>query len=287
MSVVDVQAAVTAPPQPDREHPLGFALLLRLLRTVLFVAISAATALGLWVLFIKAFHLNPYFAKSPSDVWHYLTSDPEAAANRAELRRELAVTVRDAALGYVFGTIAALVIAISFVMSRTVEQTFLPVAVALRSVPLVAMTPLLTLAFGRDILGVTVIAGIVTFFPSLVILVQGLRSAPADAVLLMRAVRRQPLDDAAQDPDPFVRFRRCSRQPRSPRPAPCWVRSSPSSWRPDAASARSMLTASSSSRFNTLWASVVLVTLVAVAVYAFVGLIEAPVLRRFAPAQTE
>lgn len=46
-----------------------------------------------------------------------------------------------------------------------------------------------------------------------------------------------------------------------------------------------MLSSSSSSRFATLWASVVLVTLAAVAVYAVVSLVEGPALRRFAPSQ--
>ncbi len=70
---------------------------------------------------------------------------------------------------------------------RVGEGAFIPVAVVLRSVPFVAMTPLIAVALGRGLVSVTVIAGIVTFFPTLVNVVQGLRSAPDDAILLMRA----------------------------------------------------------------------------------------------------
>ena len=63
----------------------------------------------------------------------------------------------------------------------------MPVAITLRSVPLVAMTPLIALIFGRGVVGVTVVVGIVTFFPTLVNVAVGLRSAPELACDLVRA----------------------------------------------------------------------------------------------------
>src|SRR4051794_41464975 len=62
----------------------------------------------------------------------------------------------------------------------------MPVAITLRSVPLVAMTPLIALIFGRGYLGVTAVVSIVTFFPTLVNVAIGLRSAPALACDLVR-----------------------------------------------------------------------------------------------------
>ena len=58
----------------------------------------------------------------------------------------------------------------------------MPIAMVLRSVPLVAMAPLLILVFGQGLASVIVIAGIISFFPTLVNVVYGLRSAPASAV---------------------------------------------------------------------------------------------------------
>jgi ABC-type nitrate/sulfonate/bicarbonate transport system permease component len=75
---------------------------------------------------------------------------------------------------------------------RAVEQTLMPIAMALRAVPLVAMTPLIALIFGRGLLSVTVIAGIVTFFPVLVNISLALRAVPTPALDLMRAYGASP-----------------------------------------------------------------------------------------------
>jgi ABC-type nitrate/sulfonate/bicarbonate transport system permease component len=53
-------------------------------------------------------------------------------------------------------------------------------------VPLVAMAPLLLLVFGRDVVGVAAIGGIVVFFPALVNIVLGLRSASPQSLDLIR-----------------------------------------------------------------------------------------------------
>jgi ABC-type nitrate/sulfonate/bicarbonate transport system permease component len=284
-------APVLAPPEerapednPYRPWQVYFGFLWQVIKTLFFLAISVLAMIGLWEGFLKLFHLNPYFAKGPGDVWRYVTSDKAAGANRQELWQHLGQTVRDAALGYVAGTVAAVVTAVLFVLSRAVEQTFMPIAVVLRSVPLVAMTPLLALVFGRSLLGVTVIAGIVTYFPSLVNLVQGLRSAPSDAFALM----------AAYDASPWTVMRKIR--------LPCAMPSLFASARIAAPGALLgavlaewlatgkglgylMLQSVSSSRFATLWTSVVIITVLSFTVYAIVGLIETPVLKRFAPAQ--
>src|SRR4051812_46880218 len=62
----------------------------------------------------------------------------------------------------------------------------------LRSVPLVATVPVITLIAGRDVLSVTIISGIVTFFPSLVNLNFGLRSAPRQAADLITVYGGSP-----------------------------------------------------------------------------------------------
>jgi ABC-type nitrate/sulfonate/bicarbonate transport system permease component len=121
-------------------------------------------------------------AKPPSAVWDYLFTAKQAAANRATVLGNLMVTLRDASLGFTADMIAAIVLALTFFLVRGIEQAFMPVAMLLRSAPLVAMTPLIMLIFGRELPGVAVIGGIVVFFPALVNLVFGLRSAPRPSI---------------------------------------------------------------------------------------------------------
>ena len=101
-------------------------------------------------------------------------------------------TFLDAGIGLVTGTVAGLVVAMIFVLRRSVEATFMPVAMALRSVPLVAMTPLIALIFGRGLLAVAVISGIVTFFPALVNVTQALKSVPTHTIDLVTAYGGSP-----------------------------------------------------------------------------------------------
>lgn len=103
-----------------------------------------------------------------------------------------ALSLIDAGLGFAAGLIAAVLVALAFVLARSVEQAFLPVAVVLRSVPLVALTPLLTLIFGRGLVGTTVISGLIVFFPALVTMVFGLRSTSRQTVDVCRAYGAGP-----------------------------------------------------------------------------------------------
>jgi ABC-type nitrate/sulfonate/bicarbonate transport system permease component len=143
-----------------------------------YLCTSLGVVVGLWYGVIGALHLNPYFAKTPTDVVSYLFVGPSAGSNRSQLLDGLGTTLRDAGLGYACGTLVAIGAAVAVVLSRGIERAIMPVAIVLRAVPLIAMTPLIGLEFGRGLVSVAIVAGLVTFFPSLVNFVQGLRSTP-------------------------------------------------------------------------------------------------------------
>jgi ABC-type nitrate/sulfonate/bicarbonate transport system permease component len=180
----------TIPAAPDRRHALRRATL-RLLTGLGGAALSIGVICAVWQGLIVGFALDPFLTRGPADVWRYLT-DPANGAERALLAEASRITARDAAIGMLAGTVAAVVAAIAFALWRAVEQTLMPIAMALRAVPLVAMTPLIALVFGRGLLSVTVIAGIVTFFPVLVNISLALRAVPASALDLMRAYGASP-----------------------------------------------------------------------------------------------
>ena len=152
---------------------------------------SIAVICAVWQGIVKGLGADPFLTRGPLDVWRYLT-DPANSAQRRLLADASRLTARDAALGMVVGTLGALVAAAGFALWRAVRQTLLPMAMALRAVPLVAMTPLIALVFGRGLLGVTVIVAIVTFFPVLVNVSLALRAVPASALDLMRAYGASP-----------------------------------------------------------------------------------------------
>lgn len=140
------------------------------------VFILAVTMLG-WVVFLEVMDVSPYVGKGPSDVWGFLVTDEDAGTNRAEVFTLLRETLGDAATGFVAGLAAAVVLAAAIVLSPAVESTVMPVAMLLRSVPLIALAPVIILMAGRGELTVAIMGGIVVLFPALVSLVFGLRSA--------------------------------------------------------------------------------------------------------------
>jgi sulfonate transport system permease protein len=268
---------------PARPRVASSTWIWRVARSSSFLAVSIGVTLVVWVAFIKALDLNSYFAKTPADVWDYLTQGASAAANRLQLWQAMVTTLRDASLGYVFGTLLALLAAMAVVTFRNVESTFMPVAVVLRSVPLVAMTPLIALAFGRGLVSVTVIAGIVTFFPTLVNVVSGLRSATSDSVLLLRAyggstwatLFKVRLPSAL--PSLFSSARIAAPGAILGAVLAEWLSTGQGL-------GYLMLEASTGSEFALLWSGVVLITVASALIYTIVGVIEIPVLKRFGPA---
>lgn len=131
----------------------------------------------LWVGLLTGLNISPYIAKGPLDVWKFLFEVPAAAENRAMIFGNLWVTLGHAAIGFVAGLVLALVAAIAFQLNKGIEHALMPIAMLLRSVPLVAMAPVIILIFGRDVWTIAVIGGIVVLFPALVNITFGLRSA--------------------------------------------------------------------------------------------------------------
>lgn len=158
-----------------------------LIRPAFNAFVTLAVLVGLWWAFVAAFKLDPLIAKTPADVFTYLLHGPVADSGAQPVWGGLGRTLLDALYGFVAGLIAAVAVALSFVLSRIIAGMLLPLAVLVRSVPLVAMTPVLTLVFGRGIVATTVIAGIVVFFPALVTMTFGLRSASRQSADLVRA----------------------------------------------------------------------------------------------------
>jgi ABC-type nitrate/sulfonate/bicarbonate transport system permease component len=145
--------------------------------SIITFLVTIVSVLVLWVGVLWVFDVSPYIAKGPVDVWNYLFTVPDAAANRAEIGGNLVVTLRDAFIGFVAGLVVALLAAIVFQLSKGIEHALMPVAMLLRSVPLVAMAPVIIMIFGRDTWSVAVIGGIVVLFPALVSIAFGLKSA--------------------------------------------------------------------------------------------------------------
>ncbi|MEO2133713.1 ABC transporter permease subunit [Microbacterium sp.] len=160
--------------------------------SVLTTLATLVVLLVAWQLTVSLSHVSPYLTKTPLDVVDYLFVDgrfkPVAAADRrAALVPMIGVTLMHAGVGLVCGVTLALAGSIAMSLSRGLRTTFLPIALVLQTVPLIAMAPVIYAVFGAGIVTAAVIAAIVTFFPLLMNVTTGLASASPETVDLVRA----------------------------------------------------------------------------------------------------
>jgi ABC-type nitrate/sulfonate/bicarbonate transport system permease component len=148
---------------------------------------SVVVVLLAWWAYLAVFEVSPFVGKTPLDVVTYLTSDPDAAENRAAILTALGVTLLHGGVGYFAGLIVGVAAAVAFVQFPVVERVMTPIAVAFRTVPIIVIIPVLILGLGRGLGAVVVIAAIVTFFPTLANTQTGLARVPADGLSVMRS----------------------------------------------------------------------------------------------------
>lgn len=153
------------------------------LQTVQTIAIVLVLWYVLWFWAVDSGRISGFVAKGPLEVFHHLfVNDPDAARTAAENRDAvmplLSVTLKDAGLGFVVGMAIAVVLAMAFTLSKTVEAGVMPLALLLRSIPLVSIAPVVILITGRGTqMSVAVIGTIVVLFPALASVLFGLSQA--------------------------------------------------------------------------------------------------------------
>lgn len=154
----------------------------RALRRQGLAVLGVLAALALWQGVVLLFHVPRYIAPSPIEV---------AVALRVEAGT-LAVntwpTIVETLGGFFVGNVIAVVIAIGFVHNRTFQHTVYPLAVTVRTLPIVAISPILVLLLGNGYAPKIAIAALITFFPTLVNMVDGLNAVDAQAQELMHVL---------------------------------------------------------------------------------------------------
>lgn len=135
-----------------------------------------------WQLVTVAFSVPAFLVPMPSAIGAALV------ANVGRIGAALGQTAAEAMLGFAGGNVLGLALALAFARSRALERVGLPVAIALRSVPLIAIAPLLTIILGYGPATIIVMAVLISFFPALVGGASGLRAPSAAALDLMHVL---------------------------------------------------------------------------------------------------
>lgn len=249
-------------------------------KSVLIGLSTFAIVLVIWLAVYFFGGVSPFVMKSPLDVWEFLFVDEDAPEDRAILIENLLVTLRHAGTGFLVGLLVAIAGAVTFRISRGIESALMPFATLLRSVPLVAMAPVIFLiaGSGSDI-SVAIIGGIVVLFPALVTIAFGLRAASPQMLdvvsvyggSIVTAVRKVALPGAL--PSLFAAIR-----VSVPGAITGALLAEMLSTGDGIGSATAVFAASA--RFNDVWACVVAITVVSLLLYTVVQILESIALNR-------
>ena len=143
---------------------------------VLLAAIVAA-----WEWYVRSRGLG-YVLPAPSDIVAALRD------NRSELRSDTAATLGEMLSGFAVALALGLAAAVTLHASELLRRAAYPLLVASQSVPLLALAPLLVIWLGFGLGPKLAVVALLCFFPITVGALDGLRSVDADYPRMMRTL---------------------------------------------------------------------------------------------------
>ncbi|TLS49286.1 ABC transporter permease [Paenibacillus antri] len=132
----------------------------------------AAAFVVLWELAVRWFDIPVYLLPAPSSV---------VSSMDASLASHMTVTLLEALVGFLIANVLGLLTAVIFVHSKPIEKGAFPLAIALKTTPLVALAPLLVVWMGTGYSSKVVASMLICFFPILVNSVKGLKAIEHEA----------------------------------------------------------------------------------------------------------
>lgn len=146
-------------------------------------AVGVVVILLLWWLASAVLFQSSQSIPSPIEVFGYFFSATAWATTLANLSG----TVSTAAMGYLWGDLAAIILAMLVLLVPPLEQVASQIAIVTYCLPLVAIGPILVLVSGSPDTPSVILAALSVFFTTSVGALLGLRAAPRTSLDLIKA----------------------------------------------------------------------------------------------------
>ena len=148
--------------------------------------IAAAIAAAVWEAWVEINDVSKFVLPPPSAVADALISDLGFFAT--EGLRTFGVAIG----GLAIGAGAAVALAVLMAHSTTLERALLPIAIAVKVTPIVALAPLFVIWFGFGWEPKVAIAALITYFPVLINGIAGFRDVDPGALDFLRSLNASP-----------------------------------------------------------------------------------------------
>jgi putative hydroxymethylpyrimidine transport system permease protein len=135
-----------------------------------------------WDWLADALDIEPFLVPAPSDVADSLWTDRELLADNAW------VTVQEVVLGFAIAAVVGVAFALIMHRSDVLRRAFYPLLMASQTVPVIAIAPILVVWLGFGLGPKLAIIALVCFFPITVNTLDGLRSVDPELPRMMRTL---------------------------------------------------------------------------------------------------
>ncbi|CEP68297.1 MetI-like domain [Moorella glycerini] len=132
-----------------------------------------------WELIFHLTHSQGLAVPAPSEIIRALFG------NFSVFISNLPPTIIEAVGGFILGNLIGILVAVIFVRYRNIEETLFPLVVLLHSIPALAIIPILIIWFGNGYASKVALTTLVSFFPTLVNMVKGLKSVNRQTLEMM------------------------------------------------------------------------------------------------------
>ena len=151
------------------------------MRRWLLVALLLAAFVAAWQWVASLGSVDDLTLASPTEVWQALREDRDLLLDNAW------VTLTEVLLGLAISIVAGVAFALAMHLSRTLREAAYPLLVASQAIPIVVLAPIFVLAFDYGIGPKLAIVALICFFPITVNVLDGLRSVEPEQLKLMRS----------------------------------------------------------------------------------------------------
>ena len=152
----------------------------------LYPALTLAAVLVAWEVFVRAAGISRLLLPAPSEIASTLVRQAGLLAQMG------AITATEFVLGFALSAVVGIPLGALLVYARPVEQAIYPLLVASQTIPKAAIAPIFVVWMGAGLTSKVLIAFTIAFFPIVIDTAIGLRSTPAEVMHMIRSMGATP-----------------------------------------------------------------------------------------------
>ncbi len=142
--------------------------------------ILSATIFMLWEVLVRVLEVPDWFLPPPSLILRELFLSIDIILGH------LLTTSIEVFLGLALSVIVAINFSLLIFFFKSIEKSVYPLLIATQTIPVITISPLLLVWFGPNIFSKIIIVAIISFFPIIVNFLDGLKSADSEMIMMAK-----------------------------------------------------------------------------------------------------